>query len=120
MKRMILPFAILFATTLSIQVSAQQAGNNSQTYNIHYAQDVPYVGDQASNQKMEQLDQYFKQYVVAAKKNETAKLADLKTKITTWKTDNQSWISGLKEFETKKINQWLEQADKSLRLYDQK
>lgn len=121
MKRMILPFAILFAATLSTQVSAQQqAGNNSQAYNIYYAQDVPYVEDQASNQKMEQLDAYFKQYVVAAKKNETAKLNDLKGKIQTWKTDNQTWIAGLKEFEITKINQWLDLSAKSLRLNDQK
>lgn len=119
MKKIITSFALLFATTLSMQVFAQQATtSNDKEYNVYYAQDVPYVEDQASNKKMEQLDKMFKDYAVFANKKDANKTADLKNKIQNWKTENQTWINALADYQITKINSWFENANKSLRLYD--
>ncbi|RQO32335.1 hypothetical protein DBR32_01640 [Taibaiella sp. KBW10] len=104
-----------------MQVFAQQATTaNSKEYNVYYTQDIPYVDDQASNKKMEQLDKMFKDYVVVAQKNQATKTADLKNKIMSWKTDNQTWIEELDAFQSKMVKQWFDNAAKSLRLYDNK
>jgi len=119
MKKVFISCALLAASALSLQSFAQQAKTGSdKAYNIYYAQDVPFTSVKEQDNKLVALDKHFKAYDAAMNKNDSKKATAAKANIEAWKTQNLAWVNQLEPHLVTGINNWIENATKSLRLND--
>lgn len=119
MKKVFISCVMVAASALSVQSFAQQAQTGGdKEYNIFYTQDIPYTAVKEQDKKLEALDKQFKAYESAAIKKDSKKAAAAKASIETWKTQNLSWVNNLEPHLITQINNWINNASKSLRLND--
>jgi len=119
MKKLFISCAIIVASALSVQSFAQQTPTSGdKTYNMFYAQDIPYTAVKEQDQKLIALDKQFKAYETAINKNDTKKAAALKQSIATWQTQNIAWVNKLEPHLVEAFNNWISASYKSLRLND--
>lgn len=120
MKKVFISSAVIFASALGMQVSAQQAQTGgSKEYNVHYTIDVPSTTIAKHDKKIMELDKQFKAFEAAVNSNDKATAKKLKASIVKWPGDNFIWIDGLERHLKDAVNGWYEAAFSSLRVNDE-
>ncbi|HRP90251.1 MAG TPA: hypothetical protein PKX92_09435 [Edaphocola sp.] len=117
MKQIIFCGLLLTASTLSISSFAQQATTTqTQSSNVFYGQDAPWTGDKQIDKKLAVLDNQYKAYEKAAKKNKQTEMTKLKQSIMQWPGQNEVWIKDLSQHQQQMIERWIKFANQNLNI----